>query len=81
MILAVRRLLDNKDKNEKGVIKIVSDMWKDFDTDGNGKLNRLETFKFVNHFFKSQGKPEATNAAFDQLFKKFDANGDGFISK
>ena len=81
MILVVRKLLEIKDKNVPQVIKMVNQIWKEFDEDKNNKLNRAETLRFVNTFFRSQGKPEVINAEFDRLFKKFDLNGDGFISK
>ena len=34
---------------------MVNDIWYNFDTDGSGKLNRMETLRFLNSFLKSRG--------------------------
>jgi hypothetical protein len=40
----------------------VISIWKKFDTDKSGKLNRRETLKFLNAFMESRGKsPVKTN--------------------
>ena len=63
------------------IINAVNKIWKDFDTDRSGKLNKRESLKFINAFLAAQGKPTATNIEFNRFFKDFDTNGDGFISK
>jgi hypothetical protein len=51
---------------------MVNLIWKEFDADKNGKLNRAETLKFINKFYREQGRPEVMNAAFDKIFKTID---------
>jgi Ca2+-binding EF-hand superfamily protein len=55
----------------------INEIWKDFDTDRSGKLNRRETMKFMNAFLKSRGQLPATYAQFSKFFDKFDVNKDG----
>ena len=35
------------------IVKIVNDIWYDFDTDRSGKLNKKETLRFMNAFLAS----------------------------
>ena len=62
MVLIVKKLLELQDKDSPEVIQKVNQIWKEFDEDRNGKLNRSETLRFVNTFFRSQAKPEVKNA-------------------
>lgn len=37
------------------IIKVVNEIWYDFDTDRSGKLSRRETLRFLNAFLGSRG--------------------------
>ena len=66
-----------KPSDDDEIMDTINEIWKDFDTDRSGKLNRRETMKFMNAFLKSRGQLPATYAQFSKFFDKFDVNKDG----
>ena len=50
------------------IVKIVNDIWYDFDTDRSGKLNRRETLRFLNQFLAQRGQPPTSNLQFKKFF-------------
>lgn len=70
---------------DKALDIIIEDIWKNYDKDNNGTLDKEETRNFtkstlmqMNDYSESQG---FTNADFDECFKDFDKDGNGVISK
>jgi Ca2+-binding EF-hand superfamily protein len=64
--------------------KDIDVLWDTHDTDKNGYLDRKEAKTYLNEISKCIDKDRAENydkEKFDQLFEKFDENGDNFLSK
>ena len=77
----VKKFLVIEPTEEDEIMDIVDNIWDKYDTDRSGKLNRRETLRFMNAFLQSRGQKPTTHLQFSRFFKKFDANGDGQISK
>ena len=58
---------------------MVENIFKKYDKDNSGELDRKETMKIVNDVFKTEGKRPPTHSSFNQIFKEFDENGDGVL--
>jgi Ca2+-binding EF-hand superfamily protein len=57
-------------------------VWDRYDSDGNGKLGRKETQRLVVDFLaEKQGTHAMTDQEFEEIFKRFDTDGSGTISK
>jgi Ca2+-binding EF-hand superfamily protein len=50
MTMFVKKFMDIKPSEDDEIMDIVDEIWIKFDTDRSGKLNRRETFKFLNAF-------------------------------
>ena len=62
--------------------KCVDDIWKKYDTDGNGTLDKSETRKFVQHtLVEMEVNDKFNDDDFDGTFSEFDKDGNGTISK
>ena len=48
------------DNTDEIVKQTVHKIWKEFDTDRSGKLNKKETLRFLNAFLASQGMRSTT---------------------
>ena len=59
---------------DEEIIDIVNEIWNKFDTDRSGKLNRMETLKFLNAFLMQRGRPPTSNYQFKKFYEKFDTN-------
>ena len=70
-----------KPSEDDEIMDTVNQIWKKFDADKSGKLNRRETLKFINAWMEYRGRPSVTSRQFNQFFAKFDVNKDGYISK
>ena len=61
---------------------MVEIIWREFDTDGNGTLDKQETRQFVNKFMSSQGVDENMDEEqYNEFFNNFDKDGSGCIEK
>lgn len=49
----VRKFLRSADEDDEEIKDIVNQIWRKFDSDRNGKLNKRETLRFINAFFKN----------------------------
>ena len=56
-------------------------LFKRFDRDLSGYLDRTEMFNLLNYFFSINGLPPASHRDIAYLFHKFDIDGDGEFSK
>ena len=61
--------------------KCVEDIWKEYDKDNSGTLEKPEAKKFVKATLDDMRSGEFSDADFDECFKEFDADGSGAISK
>lgn len=50
--LFVRRFLRSREDDDAEIYNVVNNIWQNFDLDRSGTLNRLETLRFINAFFK-----------------------------
>ena len=66
-----------------GVIeKCIEDIWKNYDKDKSGALDKEETKNFVKNTLTEMGeKGEFSEADFEACFKEFDKDGNGTISR
>lgn len=81
MRVFVKKFLVIEPNEDDEIMDVVDNIWDKYDTDKSGKLNRRETLRFLNDFLKSRGQTPATHLQFSRFFRKFDANGDGYISR
>ena len=72
---------DRPDENKK-IKEMIEQIWEKYDEDHSGELDKIETRAFV---LDSLGNLDAANefsdAAFEELFKAFDADNSGTIAK
>ena len=62
--------------------KVIDDIWKTYDEDGSGYLDKQETKEFVqNTLIDMTDNGEFSEADFEACFKEFDQDGNGTISK
>ena len=62
--------------------KCVEDIWKNYDKDNSGALDKGETREFVKNTLTEMGEGgEFGESDFDACFKEFDKDGNGTISK
>ena len=62
--------------------KCIDDIWKTYDKDGSGYLDKAETKQFVKNTLSEMGENgEFSEADFEACFKEFDKDGNGTISK
>ena len=71
------------DSNIDSIIeKCIEDIWKNYDKDRSGFLDKSETKLFVKNTFQEMGESgEFSEADFEACFKEFDKDGNGTISK
>ena len=73
---------DRFSETEMMIQQTVEAVWSNYDTDGNGFLDRDETFNFVLDSLRSMGQEaNLTREAFEEAFAEYDADGTGKISK
>ena len=57
---------------EKAVTEVVDMMWKEYDKDGNGYLDKEETRRFIVDTLKSLGHVDAfQESEFEEAFQEF----------
>ena len=62
--------------------KCVEDIWRDYDKDQSGELDKEETKTFVLNTLQEMGdQGEFSEADFDACFNEFDKDGSGTIEK
>ena len=74
----------DKNKNEIDIVieKCVEDIWKEYDKDNSGELDKEETKKFVMNTLKEMSDEGTfSDDDFDACFKEFDKDGSGLIDK
>ena len=62
------------------IVSNVNKIFKDYDKDGNGTLNRKEARLFIKDLFKMMGKPISSQGEI-YVIEMLDQNNDGIISK
>ena len=67
---------------DKVIEKCVDDIWKEYDKDNSGALDKEETKKFVMNTLKEMSDEGTfSDDDFDACFKEFDKDGSGTIEK
>ena len=62
--------------------KCIDDIWKNYDKDNSGFLDKEETKEFVKNTLNEMGETgEFAEQDFEACFKEFDKDGNGTISK
>ena len=60
----------------------VNQIWQQYDSDGNGVLDKAETRRFITDTLHEMDDLSSFNETdFNSCFKLFDTNDDGVISK
>jgi hypothetical protein len=60
---------------------LVEKLWDNYDTDGSGVLDKIETANFLNEILSAQGQGPPSMEQFKHFFQEFDTNKDGVIQK
>ena len=65
------------------IAKCVQEIWTEYDKDNSGALDKAETRKFMEKTLSEMNNDGGaiSDDDFDQVFKEFDKNGDGTISR
>ncbi len=62
--------------------KCIDDIWRTYDKDNSGYLDKVETKQFVKNTLTELGeRGEFSQGDFEDCFNKFDKDGSGTISK
>ena len=62
--------------------KCIDDIWKTYDKDNSGFLDKEETKEFVKNTLTEMGENgEFSESDFEACFKEFDKDGNGTISR
>ena len=69
-------------QEENRIKEIIDDIWKKYDVDGNGSLDKQETRNFLIDTLDNLGaKASFSDAGFEEIFKAFDLDGNETIDK
>ena len=69
-------------KIDEVIKKCVNDIWAQYDTDGNGTLDKNETKEFVKKTLtEMDSNDDFSDQDFDACFSEFDKDGNGTIDK
>ena len=69
-------------ERDRIINQLVNKIWKDFDTDNSGMLDKPETRRFLMVILKDLPPPNNyVEEKFEQTYEAIDKNGDGFIEK
>lgn len=60
MFKFVTQFLNMPITKEQAIADTVNNIWREYDKDLSGYLNRRETLKFLNDILADQGKPPTT---------------------
>lgn len=61
---------------------MIDQIWRKYDTDGNGLLDKREMKQFVSDYVGSTGVAgAAADRAFEAVFRAFDEDGSGSVNK
>lgn len=73
--------MEDLKKDQAEIINTIDKIWKRYDKDGNGVLQKIEVMNFLNEFLKMKGEGPITVDHFNQFFDQYDTNKDGEIDK
>ena len=69
-------------KIDEVINKCVADIWTQYDTDGNGTLDKNETKEFVKKTLgEMDSNDDFSDEDFNACFAEFDKDGNGTIDK
>ena len=64
------------------IMRCVDDIWRDYDEDGSGELDKEETRNFVFDTLKEMSDDcQFSQEDFERCFEEFDEDGSGTIEK
>jgi len=63
------------------IAMMVHKIFMKFDANGNGLLDKRETFRLLDEILANRGEASATREEINSFFAEFDVNGDGVLSK
>lgn len=67
--------------SEDHINQVVEDIWKNFDKDGNGFLDKNELRSFLQSVNTNLGDDAASEEKFEQTFKEIDSDSSNTITK
>lgn len=59
---------------------VIDQIWRLYDVDGNGYLDKVETKKLITDVFNYNGQI-LTPTEFERILKMIDTNGDGLMDR
>ena len=66
---------------EEKINEVVENIFKKYDTDKNGRLDRKEMNKFLDEIYKAVNRPKTNFKEINDLMDKYDKNKDGGIDR
>ena len=69
------------DESESAYKEKIEQIWKDYDTDRNGKLDRKEAYNFLKDCMKEVSGEDPTKEEIDENFRTMDIDGSDDIDK
>ena len=69
------------DETNNMVIDKVDEIFKKYDVDGSGVLEKRECLNVINDILTQKGLPRASAAQFNRYFAEVDTNDDGVLSR
>ncbi len=67
---------------DKVIKRCVDDIWREYDQDASGELDKEETRQFVFDTLREMSDDcQFSHADFEKCFKEFDTDGSGTIEK
>ncbi|CAI2383790.1 unnamed protein product [Moneuplotes crassus] len=71
-----------KNELEQVIDQYILDIWKCFDDDNNGTLDKSETKDFIKKMLEEVNEdPDFSDAEFEKCFREFDEDSNGTISR
>lgn len=67
--------------DEQDILQTVEQLWKDFDTNGDGKLDVGETKELIQKALNAESGEEISDAAFKDVFEMIDTDQSGTVEK
>ena len=66
---------------DEAIMSVIDSIWGQYDTDGNGYLDKKETMQLIKDTLGNVGGEEFDDESFEEVFSTFDKDKSGTIDK